>query len=399
MERKHRHIIETSLTLLASASLPQKYWYEAFLTATYLINRLPSPVTSNKSPLELLFKQSPNYTFLKNFGCACWPYLHSYNNHKMDFRSTRCIFLGYSLNHKGYKCLDPTTNRIYIARNVVFDEHVYPFATSSNHPVIPLVSPSPIRLPTLTNSNRIPSSYPMPPTPKIFPNFSPTKSPTLSPQKSPKSSLTKSPTLSPQKSPKFSPTKSPTLSPQKSPTISPQISPPKSPCHSPTDSTSPQSYIHSFSIPQDESFPPKSASPRVSALISSSPTNDSLQVPCDNTQVVVHHMQTRGKDNISKPKSFFLGIVKYPLPKALLATTDQDSIEPTSYIAASKHPAWRAAMNTEFNALLHNGTWKLVPPKPNMNLVGCKWVFRIKRKADGSTERYKTHLVAKGFHQ
>ena len=170
----------------------------------------------------------------------------------MDFRSTRCIFLGYSLNHKGYKCLDPTTNCIYIARNVVFDEHVYPFATSSNHPVIPLVPPSPIRLPTLTNSNHIPSSYPMPPTPKISANFSPTKSPTLSPQKSP----------------------------------------PKSPHHSPTDSTSPQSYIHLFSISHDESFPPKSASPRVSTLISSSPTNDSLQVPCDDTQVVVHPMQT-----------------------------------------------------------------------------------------------------------
>jgi hypothetical protein len=137
VERKHRHIVETGLTLLASASLPQKYWDEAFLTATYLINRLPSPVTSNKSPLELLFKQTPDYTFLKIFGCACWPHLRPYNTHKMDFRSTRCIFLGYSLNHKGYKCLDPTTNRIYIARNVVFDEHVFPYATSSNsHPLL-----------------------------------------------------------------------------------------------------------------------------------------------------------------------------------------------------------------------------------------------------------------------
>ena len=128
-------------------------------------------------------------------------------------------------------------------------------------------------------------------------------------------------------------------------------------------------------------------------------TNNSLQVLCDDTQAVAHPMQTQGKDNISKPKVFFPGIIKYPLPKALLATIDQASIEPTSYTAASKHPAWRAAMNTEFTALLHNGIWKLVPPKPNMNLVGCKWVFRIKRKADGSTERYKARLVAKGFHQ
>lgn len=48
---------------------------------------------------------------------------------------------------------------------------------------------------------------------------------------------------------------------------------------------------------------------------------------------------------------------------------------------------------------MHNGTWSLVPPRPHMNLVGSKWIFKIKRKADGSVERYKAGLVAKGFHQ
>ena len=56
-------------------------------------------------------------------------------------------------------------------------------------------------------------------------------------------------------------------------------------------------------------------------------------------------------------------------------------------------------MEEGFNALMRNGTWQLVPSHSNMNLVGCKWVFRIKRKADGSVERYKARLVAKGFHQ
>ncbi len=56
-------------------------------------------------------------------------------------------------------------------------------------------------------------------------------------------------------------------------------------------------------------------------------------------------------------------------------------------------------MNVEFDALLKNHTWKLVPAHPSQNLVGCKWVFLIKRKADGSIERHKARLVAKGFHQ
>ena len=56
-------------------------------------------------------------------------------------------------------------------------------------------------------------------------------------------------------------------------------------------------------------------------------------------------------------------------------------------------------MTIEFNALIKNGTWSLVDRKPSMNLVGCKWVFKIKRKLDGSIERYNARLVAKGFHQ
>jgi hypothetical protein len=56
-------------------------------------------------------------------------------------------------------------------------------------------------------------------------------------------------------------------------------------------------------------------------------------------------------------------------------------------------------MKEEYNALLENKTWHLVPPSTNKNIIDCKWVYRIKRKADGSIDRYKARLVAKGFKQ
>lgn len=56
-------------------------------------------------------------------------------------------------------------------------------------------------------------------------------------------------------------------------------------------------------------------------------------------------------------------------------------------------------MSSEVTALLKNGTWVLVPPNPTQHLIGCKWVYRIKRKFDGTLEHYKARLVAKGFHQ
>jgi IS30 family transposase len=70
-ERKHWHIVEVGLTLLAQASMPLKFWDEAFTTAAYLINRTPSRVIDYETPLHRLFQVQPNYLSLRTFGCAC----------------------------------------------------------------------------------------------------------------------------------------------------------------------------------------------------------------------------------------------------------------------------------------------------------------------------------------
>jgi histone deacetylase 1/2 len=126
-ERKHRHIVETGLTLLSHASVPYFYWSDAFTTTYFLINRLPTRLLHMKTPLELLLHETPNYTFLKVFGCACWPHTRPYNNHKLEFQYKKCMFLGYSSLHKGYKCLHVPSNRVFISHDVIFDETVFPF--------------------------------------------------------------------------------------------------------------------------------------------------------------------------------------------------------------------------------------------------------------------------------
>jgi hypothetical protein len=128
IERKHRHIIEVGLSLLASASMPLKFWDETFLTATYLINRTQSKVIHHQTPLERLYQIKPGYSLLQIFGCACWPNLLPYNQRKLEFCSKECVFLGYSNMHKGFKFLDVSTYRIYISRDVVFDENIFSFA-------------------------------------------------------------------------------------------------------------------------------------------------------------------------------------------------------------------------------------------------------------------------------
>ena len=88
---------------------------------------LPSRVLNFETPLEKLFHTKPEYNSLRVFGCACWPNLRPYNTRKLMFRSKRCVFIGYSAQHKGVKCLDVSTGRVYISRDVVFDETHFPF--------------------------------------------------------------------------------------------------------------------------------------------------------------------------------------------------------------------------------------------------------------------------------
>lgn len=74
-----------------------------------------------------------------------------------------------------------------------------------------------------------------------------------------------------------------------------------------------------------------------------------------------------------------------------------DDEVPTCYSQAVKFSNWRAAIDDEFSSLLRNQTWRLVRVSSCINVIGCKWVFLVKRKSDDTIEHYKARLVAKGF--
>jgi histone deacetylase 1/2 len=103
-------------------------------------------VMHSLQPVEQLFHTPPDYTFFKVFGCACWPHIRPYNQHKLEFRSKKYVFLGYSSLNKGYKCLHIPSNRIYISRDVVFDENVFPFSSSASTPVDAPSASSPVSI-------------------------------------------------------------------------------------------------------------------------------------------------------------------------------------------------------------------------------------------------------------
>jgi histone deacetylase 1/2 len=97
------------------------------------------------------------------------------------------------------------------------------------------------------------------------------------------------------------------------------------------------------------------------------------------------------QNKIQKPVKMFEGMIRY----ANFCATG----EPESVAEAFGQPDWKNAMNEEYMALMKNDTWHLVPAKEGKNIIDCKWVYKIKRRSDGTIDRYKARLVAKGFKQ
>ena len=111
---------------------------------------------------------------------------------------------------------------------------------------------------------------------------------------------------------------------------------------------------------------------------------------------VIPEVTTRPKRN-RKIKTFTATTSRHPLPTCLSATSS--TLEPSNYIIASRDPNWVDAMQFELSALSLNNTWTLVPRNPTFLVIGRKWIFKLKYKSDGSIDRYKPRLVAKGYDQ
>ena len=105
-KRKNRHLLNVTRSLLFTHNVPKNFWGDALLTAGYLINRLPSKFLNFQSPHEKLVSLFPSVRFFSNlplkvFGCVAFVHNISENLGKLEPRATKCMFLGYSMSHKG----------------------------------------------------------------------------------------------------------------------------------------------------------------------------------------------------------------------------------------------------------------------------------------------------------
>lgn len=150
----------------------------------------------------------------------------------------------------------------------------------------------------------------------------------------------------------------------------------------------------------------------------SNPTNDQLSHPITEPNTTLLPPSPRKSIRPHKPpahlKDYICNSISstctYPIhhyisyanlsPGHRSYTFSLDTVsEPSTYLEASKHPCWVEAMHKELTALDKNRTWTIVDKPAGVTPIGYKWIYKVKRKADGTLERYKARLVAKGYTQ
>ncbi|XP_055814269.1 uncharacterized protein LOC129883678 [Solanum dulcamara] len=126
VERKHRHILNTTRALRFQSGIPIRFWGHCVKTTTYLINKIPSAVLLGKSAYELLYGKEPKIDHLRVFGCLCFASVLPRVD-KFAPRAKKTVLMGYSETQKGYRLLDLESNLFLVSRDVTFMEHGFSF--------------------------------------------------------------------------------------------------------------------------------------------------------------------------------------------------------------------------------------------------------------------------------
>ena len=125
-ERKNRHVLETTRALLFQMHVLKHHWADVVSTACFLINRMPSPVLDWATPFQTLFPHKSLFLIEPRvFECTCFVQDVRPHVSKLDPKSLKCIFLGYSQVQKWYKCYCPSLHRYMVSADVTFLENTH----------------------------------------------------------------------------------------------------------------------------------------------------------------------------------------------------------------------------------------------------------------------------------
>ncbi|GJW76284.1 putative RNA-directed DNA polymerase [Tanacetum coccineum] len=386
VERKHRHLLNVARCLMFQGGIPLRFWTECVLTATYLINRLPSSVLNGKSPYDMIYNSCPKLSHIRMFGCLCFATV--LNNHdKLTNRSEKCVMMGYSSSQKGYRLYSLDRHQFLVSRDVKFFESIFPFKES------------------VSNGNKDKSKVSNVFQDNNLLNFFDLNDPELpNDDERVKSRHNSDPESQSDSS--------------HSTNLGDNVNTADSPI---TGDISHGSDDIDARLYEDEAAT-LDENPNSEGNVDSNPSTPShgiqtlrgnlesnLNTPAQGTQNLRRStrssvfprnyndfvVNSKVKYGIEK----FVGYSKLNAENLCFVTQLNKNSEPKTFFEASQSPQWVDAMNLEMSALLENDTWDLVELPKGRKALSSKWVWKLKFKSSGEIERYKARLVAMGCAQ
>ncbi|KAK2976697.1 hypothetical protein RJ640_013953 [Escallonia rubra] len=122
VERKNRSIVNMTRSMLKSKNLPKKFWAKAIDCVVYLSNRCLTRSVWNQTPQQAWSGYKLSVSHLKVFGSIVYVHVPDQQRKKLDDKSEKFIFIGYSQQSKGYKLYNPVDKKMKVSRDVTFDE-------------------------------------------------------------------------------------------------------------------------------------------------------------------------------------------------------------------------------------------------------------------------------------
>ncbi|THH03234.1 hypothetical protein EW145_g6416, partial [Phellinidium pouzarii] len=397
-ERANRTLVEGITTMLNEAHLPATFWWDAVAAFVHVHNWSPTSAVQGKTPFELWHKSKPDVSHFRVFGCT------SYVHVKKDLR----------------RQLESHTQKL-ISDSAQFDERVFP---GNSRTPVDLQVPSPpetsdpieqvgvesnsddddtVPLPPLPDS---PATPPMPPPENSPPPVTPVtpthpstkreRSPSDLPPESAKKPKVQS------SAPEWRPRPRPLTSfrdalinplmdypGRRIPRPAPEIHPAPQPA--PVSDTEPVQVQQSDEEDRDELDLMSEDEMQAEALMFTGLMDFGANAGLEDQYIAFED----AFDYVLKSTNHFQHVFSAEVRK-------QYGPEPYQWKDIRGRPdahLWEQAAMEEFISLVENGTFTPVRLPSDRKTIGCRWVFKLKCKADGSVDRYKARLVAKGFSQ
>jgi len=364
VERKHRHLLEIARALRFEAGLPIRFWGECIMTATYIINRLPSRALDNKTPFEVLFKRVPDYDHMRVLGCLAYYRNTNTKGDKFEPRGRPGVFMGYPSGTKGYKIYDLEQRKMIVSRDVKFLEETFPFNNMKSN-----------------ERNKEDDLFE-----KMFEG-----------EGSQDNQVTGGVT---DENPNH------------------QTLPVETDCVGDNDAN--DTATNSWEFDNDEE---NANEHETTANLHDNVQNESSTEQSDEVRNIrerrtrtqpkrlddyvvnlppsVDNSQPTANQATSTvhPLAHYISFDKFSESHKVFLAAINSHDEPKTFYQASQDDNWKEAMKKEIQALEQNGTWVLQELPPGKKAIQSKWVYKVKYKPDGEIEQYKARLVAKGFTQ